>query len=150
MSPGDYDLSADDSRRAAASENAWVRVKKITRRIVAVVGVLGCLLGIYALAGPALDQIDPTWQRCQVYSATPFQGGRGGTGYAVKMSTSCGEVWVKKGVTADNVKESAQKFNPKTQYMFEFGWLSRINLQLGPLHLTSATAQDWRPIPPHS
>lgn len=148
MSLGDNVFVSDQSQRIERREKNWARAKKLGKLAFGLVGFLFCLLGIFGLAAPSLDQINPIWTQCEVYSSAPFHGGRGGTSYAVILSTNCGQVWVAKGVDSDNVNQVARAFRPKTDYEFKFGWLSQIVLHPGQLHLVNATAQDWRKVSP--
>ena len=102
---GDNAFDSEQSQRVLRSEN-WARAKAITRRFFIIVSLLMLLWGLLVVCAPALE-IDPTWSRCEVYSAEPIHGGTRVSSFAVRISTSCGEVWVNKGVGPNNVNQEA-------------------------------------------
>ena len=131
--------------RPGGEGNRTTTRKKTIGTVVLLVALALMVLFLgYTFASPWLEQVDPKWVKCEVYSSSPTRTGTRVTGYTVKLATSCGQVWYNKGVRADNVKEAARQFVPHTDYDFRFGWLSRVYLSLGS---SGATAESWRKAP---
>lgn len=128
-------------RRARPAARGPRAKRRLSAIAIAVVVVASFVVLAFVFAAPALDRVDQKWVTCEAESAKPVFAGAKTAQWAVEISSSCGLIWFDKGVDSNNAAKIARKFTPHSTYEFEFGWLSRVYIQL---HVSSPNAQAWR------
>ncbi|NNC11909.1 hypothetical protein HII28_08455 [Planctomonas sp. JC2975] len=132
--------SVRPGRPAALSPRVTKRIGTIA---ISVILVVVALAATFIFSAPALDRADEQWVTCEAYSAHAVVAGRAAE-WAVEIPSSCGTIWLSNGVDSGNARAIARDFSPHSRYRFQFGWLSRVYLQL---RVSSPNAQAWRPAP---